>query len=121
LSDTAASPKSWEQTSRENTAYAACDDEDAYTLVGTRGSLGVPTMRLRHYEKDSDRSWFKPFTQRTETVVRTDPLASQIEHFAAVIRGDAEPLVTCRDGLANLRVTEAIVEAAASGRTVATA
>ena len=44
LSDTAASPKSWEQTSRENTAYAACDDEDAYTLVGTRGSLGVPTM-----------------------------------------------------------------------------
>ena len=121
LSDTAASPKSWEQTSRENTAYAACDDEDAYTLVGTRGSLGVPTMRLRHYEQDSDRSWFRPFTTRTETVVRTDPLASQIEHFAAVIRGDAEPLVTCRDGLANLRVTEAIVEAAASGRTVATA
>ena len=121
LSDTGASPKSWEQTSQENKAYPAYDDEDAYTLVGTRGSLGVPTMRLRYYEKDSERSWFKPFTTRTEIVARTDPLASQIEHFAAVIRGDAEPLVTCRDGLQNLRVTEAIAEAARTGRTVATA
>jgi predicted dehydrogenase len=121
LSDTGASPKSWEQTSQENKAYPAYDDEDAYMLVGTQGSLGVPTMRVRYYEKDSERSWFKPFTTRTETVARTDPLASQIEHFAAVIRGEAEPLVTGRDGLANLRVTEAIAEAARTGRIVATA
>ena len=47
LSDTAASPKSWEQTSQENKAYATYDDEDAYTIIGTNGSLGVPTMRLR--------------------------------------------------------------------------
>ncbi len=51
-------------------------------------------------------------------LTRKDPLAEQIEHFAAVIRGDAEPLVTARDGLQNLRVTEAIVEAAKTGRTV---
>jgi len=121
LSDTGASPKSWEQTSQENKAYPAYDDEDAYTLVGTHGSLGVPTMRLRYYKNEAERSWFKPFTTRTETVARTDPLASQIEHFAAVIRGEAEPLVTCRDGLANLRVTEAIAEAARTGRIVATA
>ena len=121
LSDTGASPKSWEQTSQENKAYPTYDDEDAYTLVGTHGSLGVPTMRLRYYEKEAERSWYKPFTTRTETVTRTDPLASQIEHFAAVIRGEAEPLVTCHDGLANLRVTEAIAEAARTGRVVATA
>ena len=51
---------------------------------------------------------------------RDDPLARQIEHFAAVIRGDAEPLVTARDGLQNLRVTDAIAEAARSGRIVST-
>jgi predicted dehydrogenase len=37
-----------------------------------------------------------------------------------VVRGEAQPLVGARDGLANLRVTEAIVEAAASGTVVNT-
>ena len=41
-----------------------------------------------------------------------------MEHFGAVVRGEAAPLVSAADGLANLRVTEAIVEAATSGRTV---
>ncbi len=120
LSDTAASPKSWEQTSQENKAYSTYDDEDAYTIIGTKGSLGVPTMRLRHYIRNEDRSWFKPFTTRTVSLERRDPLALQIEHFAAVIRGEQAPLVTCRDGLQNLRVTDAIVEAARSGRVVDT-
>ena len=44
----------------------------------------------------------------------------QIEHFAAVIRGEQEPLVTCRDGLQNLRVTDAILEAARTGCAVQT-
>lgn len=120
LSDAAASPKSWEQTSQENKAYATCPDEDAYTIVGTFGSLGVPTMRLRYYPRAEDRSWFKPFTTRVEPLERADPLALQIEHFAAVIRGDEAPLVTCRDGLQNLRVTDAIAEAARTGTVVAT-
>ena len=121
VSDTAASPKSWEQTSQENKAYASCDDEDAYTIIGAAGSLGVPTMRLKYYERKEDRSWFKPFTTRVAPLQREDPLALQIEHFAAVIRGEAEPLVTCRDGLQNLRVTDAILEAARTGQAVSIA
>jgi predicted dehydrogenase len=120
LSDTGASPKSWEQTSRENKAYPTYEDEDAYTIIGTRGSLGVPTMRLKYYDRDEDRSWYKPFATRTVPLVREDPLANQIEHFAAVIRGEEQPLVTCRDGLQNLRVTVAITEAARTGCAVAT-
>ena len=120
LSDTAASPKSWEQTSQENEAYATCPDEDAYTIVGAFGSLGVPTMRIRYYQRKEDRSWLKPFSTRVEAVERADPLALQIEHFAAVIRGDEAPLVTCRDGLQNLRITEAITEAARTGTVVDT-
>jgi predicted dehydrogenase len=120
LSDTAASAKSWEQTSQENKAFATYEDEDAYTLIGAKGSLGVPTMRLRVYERDEDRSWFKSLRTEVVSLQREDPLASQIEHFAAVIRGDAEPLVTCRDGLQNLRVTDAILEAARTGRPVET-
>jgi predicted dehydrogenase len=118
LSDTAASPRSWEQTSQENKAYATYPDEDAYVIVGTRGSLAVPTMRLKHYERDEDRSWFKPFKSETLSLERADPLARQILHFGKAIRGEEKPLVTGRDGLMNLRVVEAISEAAKTGKVV---
>lgn len=118
LSDTAASPKSWEQTSQENKAYATYPAEDAYVILGANGSLAVPTMRVRSYARGSDRSWFKPFATQTHVVERADPLALQIEHFADVIRGRAQPLVTVRDGVQNLRVTDAIARAVQSGAAV---
>jgi predicted dehydrogenase len=118
LSDTAASARSWEQTSQENKAYATYPDEDCYVVVGTFGSLSVPTMRLKTYDNAQERSWWKPFRMSVAEMVREDPLAHQIEHFGAVVRGEAEPLVTARDGLANLRVTEAITDAARTGQTV---
>lgn len=118
LSDTAACPRSWEQTSQENPAYPSYGDEDCYVIAGTHGSLSVPTMRLKTYPGDEDRSWWKPFEVGTVGLVRDDPLKHQMAHFGAVVRGEARPLVSARDGLDNLRVTEAIAEAAASGRTV---
>jgi len=117
LSDTAGSARSWEQTSRENTDYPAYADEDAYVIAGTTGSLAVPTMRLKVFP--GTRSWYAPFETSTLAVDRTDPLANQVEHFAAVIRGEA-PIVSGRDGLDTLRVTEAISEAAATGQLVQT-
>lgn len=118
LSDTAASARSWEQTSQENKAYPSYDDEDCYVISGTNGSLSVPTMRLKTYPRPEDRSWWKPFEQGVVGMVRDDPIKRQMEHFGAVVRGQAQPLVSARDGLANLRVTEAIVQAAKSGCTV---
>jgi predicted dehydrogenase len=118
LSDTAACPRSWEQTSQENKAYPSYDDEDCYVIAGTNGSLSVPTMRLKTYPRPQDRSWWKPFQVSRVEMTRDDPIRRQMEHFGAVVRGEAEPLVTARDGLANLRVTEAIVQAAASGSAV---
>ncbi len=118
LSDTAACAKSWEQTSQDNKAYPSYDDEDCYTVCGTHGSLSVPTMRLKTYPRDGDRSWWKPFEVGVVGMVRDDPIKRQMEHFGAVVRGEATPLVSARDGLANLRVTEAIVAAAKSGTTI---
>jgi predicted dehydrogenase len=115
LSDTAASARSWEQTSQENKAYSSYADEDCYVISGTHGSLSVPTMRLKTYARDEDRSWWKPFDVSTVDMVRDDPLRRQIEHFCDVIQGAASPLVTAHDGLNNLRVTEAIAHAAHTG------
>jgi predicted dehydrogenase len=116
LSDTAASARSWEQTSRENTSYPTYGDEDAYHIAGTRGSLSVPTMRLKIFE--GTRSWWEPFATSTESLERSDPLANQVEHFAAVIRGEVEPICSGRDGLRTLQVVDAVVEAARTGRPV---
>jgi predicted dehydrogenase len=118
LSDTAASAKSWEQTSQENKAYATYPDEDCYAIIGTDGSLSIPTMRLKYYKKKEDRSWWKPFTTETIPLERDDPLARQVAHFSALIRGEVKPLVSGRDGLQNLRVTDAIAEAAKTGNIV---
>jgi predicted dehydrogenase len=120
LSDTAACPRSWEQTSQENKAYSTYPDEDCYVIAGTSGSLSVPTMRLRSYATRADRSWWKPFDEHIVALQREDPLANQMEHFGRVTRGEAEPIVSARDGLQNLRITEAIAEAASSGKIVET-
>jgi len=118
LSDTAASARSWEQTSQENKAYPSYGDEDCYVVSGTNGSLSVPTMRLKTYPRPEERSWWKPFEVGTVGMVREDPILRQMVHFGEVARGEAEPKVSARDGLDNLRVTEAIAEAAATGRVV---
>ena len=45
-------------------------------------------------------------------------MANQVQHFAAVIRGEAEPICSGRDGLKTLQVVDAVVEAARTGRVV---
>ena len=118
LSDTAACARSWEQTSQENKASPSYNDEDCYVITGTFGSLSVPTMRLKTYGTAEDRSWWKPFDISVAATTREDPLARQIEHFGAVIRGEAKPIVSARDGCENLRITNAIVESAGTGLTI---
>ena len=116
LSDTAASPRSWEQTSQENASYDSFPDEDCYHIAGTRGSLSVPTMRLKVYE--GTPSWWAPLTSSSIDLDRSDPLANQITHFAAVIRGEQPPICSGRDGLTTLKVVHAVLEAARTGRPV---
>jgi predicted dehydrogenase len=116
LSDTAASARSWEQTSGENLDYASYPDEDCYHIAGTTGSLSIPTMRLKVYP--GARSWYTPCDSSVVAVERSDPLANQITHFAQVIRGEAAPVCSARDGLKTLMVVDAVMQAAQTGRPV---
>jgi len=116
LSDTAASPRSWEQTSQENASYATYPDEDCYHVAGTTGSLSVPTMRLRTYP--GTRSWWEPFDEATVELEHSDPLANQIRHFVEVVRGAVQPICSGRDGLATLQVVDAVIESARTGAPV---
>ena len=108
LSDTGASPRSWEQTSRENPIYPTYPDEDCYSITGTLGSLDFPTMRLKSHHAPQAPSWLTPFTEDVIPVVRQDPLERQLDNFLDVILGVAAPVVTAFDGAQNVRVAEAI-------------
>ncbi len=120
LSDTAASARSWEQTSQENKAYSSYPDEDCYVIAGTLGSLSVPTMRLKTYATPGEASWWKPFASETLALQRDDPIRRQMAHFIDLVEGRIQPLVSARDGLQNLKITIAIAEAAQTGQTVPT-
>ncbi|MFM7332182.1 MAG: Gfo/Idh/MocA family protein [Brachymonas sp.] len=118
LSDTAASARSWEQTSQENKAYPSYADEDCYTVSGTLGTLSIPTMRLKTYASESERSWWKPLELSQLDLDRQDPIQIQMAHFVQVLSGACAPRVSARDGLQNLRVTQAIAQAAQSDTTI---
>ena len=121
LSDTAASDRSWEHTSGEDPRYAKAHagDADCYVVAGTHGSLAIPTMRIARYPDPARRSWHEALARSIAPLDVVDPLARQMAHFLDVVRGDAKPLVTARDGVQNLRVVAAIGEAARSRAAVA--
>lgn len=112
LSDTAASAKSWELTSQENPSYPHQPDDACYSIAGTKGSLDIPTMRLKYYPEPTAPSWWSPFVEEVIPVERQDPLECQMRHFGKLIQGKEPPVVSAQDGFRNLLVTEAIRESA---------
>ncbi|GAB5374948.1 MAG: Gfo/Idh/MocA family oxidoreductase [Acuticoccus sp.] len=112
VSDTIAAPWSWELTAGENPAYPRTD-APALTVGGTHGALEIPAAALWHYR--GERSWWAPIARTSLVCGRhVDPLVAQIDNFAAVIAGEAAPLVTGADGLKALAVVDAIHRAARS-------
>lgn len=126
LSDTIVAPWSWELTAEENPQYPATG-QACYQIGGTQASLELPSLQI--WRNPGARSWREPIAAtpialetprvRSGEPVAADPLVRQIRHFAEVIRGDARPLVSGREGLKTLAVIEAIKQSARSGKAVA--
>jgi predicted dehydrogenase len=120
LSDTVASPRSWEQTSGENAAYARYPSQDCYFIAGTKGSLAVPTLHTwTHDLGDGEPGWNTPFTEQNLSLEAVDPLATQLDHFCDLIEGKAAPIIKVADALQSLRAVEAVRRSIATGGVVA--
>lgn len=115
VSDAIAAPWSWELTAAENPAYPATG-ASCYTIGGDAASLSLPDLTLWHYP--DRKSWWEGLEKTALHYVPEDPLLLQIRHFCEVIEGRVQPMVSGREGLAALRVVEAIKQAAISGGTV---
>ncbi len=115
-SDTAPSPWSWEQSTGENHPVFPENDENAYRIFGTEAAMEFP--RLRIWRQDGSPDWTKEIEVSEVRPASADVYTLQIAHFARVIRGEEEPLVSGREGQHSLAATLAVFEAAATGRTV---
>ncbi len=109
VADSITSPWSWELTARENPAYPATN-ESCYLIGGDRGSLSLPDLRVWSHEAGPD--WWTPISANNLIALAGDPLSIQATHFASVIRGEAMPVVSGREGMRSLQVVEAIQKAA---------
>jgi predicted dehydrogenase len=115
VSDNAVSPWSWEATSGEYPVYPFTG-QSAYQIGGSKGALSIPDLAI--WQHDSEPDWWSPIESVALQVVTSDPLVNQINHFAAVIRGEAKPLVSGHEGLCTLAVIDAMREAAKTGRAI---
>jgi predicted dehydrogenase len=117
LSDTAASPWSWELTSGENPAYWQTG-ESCYQLAGTKGALSIP--RLEFWGHGEDGHWCTPIHAEPcgSPGQPGDPLSHQMRHFCDVARRQAQPLLDARGAAQTLRVTLAVQASARTGQVV---
>ncbi len=113
VSDTAAAPNSWEQTTGEDRAYARYPSESCYLIAGTLGSLALPTML--YFGFDGERSWNVTMSERQLPAPPIDPLAAQLAHFCDVVRGLAAPKVSVLDAAKTLQVVQLVAQAARTG------
>lgn len=118
VSDSVVAPWSWEMTTGENPAYPQ-QDQSCYQIGGTHGALTVPQLEL--WSNPGKRSWWEPLRRERVPFVAEDPLRVQLRHFGEVIRAGAEPVVSGREGLATLKVVEAVKQSARTGTMIAVA
>jgi predicted dehydrogenase len=113
LSDTAASPWSWETAAGEDTTLFPQRLVSSHFFAGTHGAVSMPDVTYWHYEGERGRQ--APISDTKLEVARTNTYANQLEHFIQVARREATPVIDGFDAARTLEVTLAIQEAASSG------
>ncbi|MEM6383089.1 MAG: Gfo/Idh/MocA family oxidoreductase [Pseudomonadota bacterium] len=113
VSDAIVSPWSWELTAGENPAYPATS-QSCYLLGGSHGSLSLPDLRIWS-NGTAPRDWWSPMNSAFLRAENADPLVRQIDHFAEVISGACQPIVSAEEGKKSLEVIEALQHAAKTG------
>jgi predicted dehydrogenase len=115
-SDAAAAPWGWDQNSGDDPQFAQQPDEPSLLIVGTKGSISVPQLKLWSYLGQKD--WHSPLTTEFLERPKGGALENQLAHFCAVVRGEAEPIVSVADAGRSLAAVEAAHEAARTQRAV---
>jgi predicted dehydrogenase len=84
----------------------------------TPAVLGAGLPQLDIWHNKDQRRWWEPIHRERIPFVAENPLSLQVQQFCRVIRGLEPPLVSGREGLETLKVTEAVKASAATGKAV---
>lgn len=110
-SDRCPSPFGWDQATFDFPSIPQHPRGSTYTVFGTEGSLTVPD--LTKYSQVTGQSWHDPLrSERLDVPHDKSAYQLQLEHFAAVVNREAEPLVTVRDACRTLEVVDQICASA---------
>jgi predicted dehydrogenase len=105
-----------EQLAQFVVSYGACARAH-YEVIGTDG-----TITLDHaydYAQDMAMQIAGLHGTQTRTFPKRDQIAAEIEYFARCVRDDVEPEPSGWEGLADVRILQAIQQSARFGRAVA--
>lgn len=127
LSDAVVSPHAFEMGTGENPVIPRTG-RDVYRIFGTDGTLSVPDLRRSFYNSNTgvEKSWNNELSEVTEKIQdwlseeerSKVPFELQVAHFVRVIRGAEKPVCSGEDGLAAVRVAEAVRRALRAGGVV---
>ena len=116
LSDQATSPWAWELATGE-TVFFPHTGQNSVRFMGTKAALDFPNLTLwQHGDEAPD--WNHLITPDPIEMKLEDAYILQIAHFAAVIAGRADPIISAADATATLRTTLAVFDAASAGKRI---
>ena len=100
FADSAVSPWGFEAGTGEN-PHIGTTGQDMWWITGRDGSISFPSLTRWGGAQD----WSQPAQPVEFTSDVTVPLTAQLDHFAAVIKGEEAPLITVSDAAASLKAT----------------
>lgn len=122
VSDNVASPFGWEAATGDNPLYPPAPVAvDSYRIFGTRGTLTEPDGVLWTYDPADARrlglevGWNVPIRREVLQAADGIPFQLQAEHLARVVKDGERPRCAGEDGLAAVRVCEAVITALVAG------
>lgn len=113
LSDSAASPWSWEQATGENDPTFPQNRQNPYRFLFERGAVEFPGLKIWSQPEPDWSALFEIEDRNRLAEPMRDAFARQIDHFHDVARGTAAPIVTARDGLEALNAAITVRQAIA--------
>ncbi len=119
ISDAAVSPWAWEYTSGQ-ALYHPTQPGACLFISGRKAALSVSDMYLWRHAREGEH-WQHPLVREHRPGDGSRTYVNQLDHFAAVVRRDVEPLISARDGMTTVAATLAVEKAAREDRTVTVA